>query len=169
MTLSILNHVIGPVIRGPSSSHTGASYFIGKLARELLLDDLQEATVIFDESGSYAKVYRQEASDLAFVSGLIGLRLEDESFRRATELAQNLGIRVNFRLGKLGEAPHPNEVLIELKGRRKELKVRAKSVGGGMFEVVELNGVRVSLTGGEYLYAYEIEAPPPELRQSGIL
>lgn len=166
--LSILNHVIGPVIRGPSSSHTGASYFIGKLARELLLDELQEAIVTFDERGSYAKVYRQEASDLAFVSGLIGLRLEDDSFRRAIELAQELGIKVSFRLGDLGRASHPNEVLIELRGRRKELKVRARSVGG-MFEVVELNSVRVNLTGSEYLYACETESPPTALKQEGSL
>lgn len=165
--LSVLNHVIGPVIRGPSSSHTGASYFIGKLARELLPDELQEATITFDERGSYAKVYRQEASDLAFVSGLIGLRLEDESFRRATELAQELGIKVSFRLGDLGVAPHPNEVLMELRGRRKELRVRARSIGGGMFEVVELNGVNVNLTGSEYLYA--CETLPTDLKRRGSL
>ncbi|MEM3372290.1 MAG: L-serine ammonia-lyase, iron-sulfur-dependent, subunit alpha [Candidatus Korarchaeum sp.] len=169
VTLSVLNHVIGPVIRGPSSSHTGASYFIGKLARELLLDELCEATVTFDEGGSYAKVYKQEASDLAFVSGLLGLNLEDESFRRAIEASQELGVKVKFRLGNLGEAPHPNEVLIELKGRRKELRVRARSIGGGMFEIIELNGVRVRLKGDEYLYAYETSEAPPELSYGSVI
>ncbi len=166
----MLNHVIGPVIRGPSSSHTGASYFIGKLARELLSDELVEAAIIFDERGSYARVYRQEASDLAFVSGLIGLKLEDESFRKAIDLAREYGVEVSFRLSNLGEAPHPNEVLMRLKGKRKELIIRARSIGGGMFELVELNGVRVSLTGSEYLHVLEGPGDPPnELKRRGSL
>ncbi|RDD53484.1 MAG: hypothetical protein BA066_04190 [Candidatus Korarchaeota archaeon NZ13-K] len=168
MALSILNHVIGPVIRGPSSSHTGASYFIGKLAGEILSDELLEATFIFDERGSYVRVYRQEASDIAFVSGLIGLRLEDEAFIRAIDLARESGISVNFRSGNLGESPHPNEVLILLRGRRKELTIRARSTGGGMFEIIEINGVGVNLTGGEYLQVHECSGAPRPLRE-GIL
>ncbi|MCD6244755.1 MAG: hypothetical protein J7J65_05955, partial [Candidatus Korarchaeota archaeon] len=58
--LSIFNHVIGPVIRGPSSSHTGASYFIGRVARSLLMDEPKEVIFTFDEDGSYGRVYRQQ-------------------------------------------------------------------------------------------------------------
>jgi len=169
MKLSILNHVIGPVIRGPSSSHTGASYFIGKLARGLLLDDLLEARIIFDEKGSYARVYRQEASDLAFVSGLLGLDLADEKFKRSIELARELGIKVEFSLSDLGRDAHPNEVIIEMKGRERELVARARSIGGGMFEFLELNGSSVRLTGEEYIhlvegYEHEVEAHSFESR-----
>jgi len=152
MKLSILNHVIGPVIRGPSSSHTGASYFIGKLARALLSDDLLEARIIFDVKGSYARVYRQEASDLAFVTGLLGLDLADERFKRSIELAEELGVKVEFSLSDLGEGAHPNEVVIEMRGRERELVARARSIGGGMFEFLELNGSPVRLTGEEYIY-----------------
>jgi L-serine dehydratase len=159
MKLSILNHVIGPVIRGPSSSHTGASYFIGKLARALLSDDLLEARIIFDVKGSYARVYRQEASDLAFVAGLLGLDLADERFKRSIELAEELGIRVEFSLSDLGEGAHPNEVVIEMRGRERELVARARSIGGGMFEFLELNGSPVKLTGEEYIYLVEGREP----------
>ncbi len=160
MKLSILNHVIGPVIRGPSSSHTGASYFIGKLARGLLLDDLLEARIIFDEKGSYARVYKQEAGDLAFVSGLLGLDLADERFKRSIELAEELGIKVEFFLSDLGREAHPNEVIIEMKGREGELVARARSIGGGMFEFLELNGSPVKLTGEEYIHL--VEGPESE-------
>jgi L-serine dehydratase len=157
MKLSILNHVIGPVIRGPSSSHTGASYFIGKLARGLLLDDLLEARIIFDKKGSYAKVYRQEASDLAFVSGLLGLDLMDEKFKRSIELAKEIGIKIEFSLSDLGRDAHPDEVVIEMKGRKRKLTARARSIGGGMFEFLELNGRKVMLTGDEYIHIFEAE------------
>lgn len=165
--LSILNHVIGPVIRGPSSSHTGASYFIGKLARELLADELKEVKIIFDKRGSYAKVYRQEASDLAFTAGLLGLGLEDELFKNSLSLAERSGIEVKFELADLGSNVHPNEVVLKLKGRRKELVVRARSIGGGMFEVIELNGKSVHLTGSEYLHIHEA-MPSSSLRSKYV-
>ncbi|MBE0713608.1 MAG: hypothetical protein IH583_14645, partial [Candidatus Aminicenantes bacterium] len=67
---SIFNDVLGPVMRGPSSSHTAGSYHIGRLVRSLLGEDAATAAFTFDPSGSYAKTYRQQGVDLALATGL---------------------------------------------------------------------------------------------------
>ena len=70
--VSIFNEVLGPVMHGPSSSHTAASYFIGRLIRNLLDDEPETVTIAFAEGGSYAAVYNQQGSDLGFATGLMG-------------------------------------------------------------------------------------------------
>ena len=80
--ISIFNDVLGPVMRGPSSSHTAAPYHIGPLARSLLGDEPAAATFTFDPGGSFAQVYAQQGSDLGFVAGLMGWPLTGEQFPR---------------------------------------------------------------------------------------
>ncbi len=69
--ISILNDVLGPVMRGPSSSHTAGSYHIGRLARSLLGEEPDSAIFTFDPGGSYAKTYKEQAADLAFAAGIM--------------------------------------------------------------------------------------------------
>ena len=76
--VSILNDVLGPVMRGPSSSHTAAPFFIGTIARALLGEEPASVTLAFDPKGSFAQVYRQQGSDLGFTAGLIGMAITDE-------------------------------------------------------------------------------------------
>ena len=78
--ISILNEVIGPVMHGPSSSHTAASYHIGHLIRNLLDDEPDSVDIIFSKNGSYAAVYHQQGSDLGFAAGLLGWKIVDERF-----------------------------------------------------------------------------------------
>lgn len=151
MMLSILNHVMGPVIRGPSSSHTGASYFIGRLARSLLMDEPKEVTFTFDEGGSYGKVYRQQGSDLAFASGVMGWEITDERFRRSLEIAESEGVRISFKVDKIPFTDHPNDVDIRMVGRSgKSLYARAKSIGGGAVLFTQVNGWPVEISGDRY-------------------
>jgi L-serine dehydratase len=146
--ISIFNDVLGPVMRGPSSSHTAGSYHIGRLVRSLLGEDAATAAFTFDQDGSYAKTYRQQGVDLALASGLLGWPITDDRFARALAIAPEHGLRLRFRIARLGKADHPNTVRMELvskSGRR--LEATAKSVGGGMIALTELDGWPVLLDG----------------------
>ena len=149
--LSIFNHVIGPVIRGPSSSHTGASYFIGRVARSLLMDEPKEVIFTFDEDGSYGRVYRQQGSDLAFACGVMGWEIADERFKRSLEIAKSEGVNILFEVGRIPLTDHPNDVDIRITGRSgKSLRARAKSIGGGAILFTEVNGWPVEIRGDKY-------------------
>jgi L-serine dehydratase len=146
--VSILNDVLGPVMRGPSSSHTAGSYHIGRLIRALAGGEPTAAEFTFDPAGSYAATYRQQGVDLALAAGLLGWEITDKRFRRALELAPRSGLDIRFRVARLVGADHPNTVRgrIRLKKGR-TLEVVGKSVGGGSVEITAVNGRPVSLDG----------------------
>jgi len=115
--ISILNDVLGPVMRGPSSSHTAGSYHIGRLVRDLLGEEPVGAEFTFDPAGSYAATYRQQGVDLALAAALLGWPITDERFARALILAPRQGLRIRFKVAPLEKADHPNTVAIDLAGR----------------------------------------------------
>ena len=124
-SVSILDDVLGPVMRGPSSSHTAGSYHIGRLIRSLAGDDPVSAEFTFDPAGSYAATFRQQGVDLALAAGLLGWPITDGRFSRALALAPKQGLAVRFRVGRLEGAGHPNTVRAEVRTRT-----------GGRLEVV---------------------------------
>jgi len=147
-TVSVLNDVLGPVMRGPSSSHTAGAYHIGRMARDLLGQEPKSARFLFDPDGSLAEVYRQQGSDLAFTAGLLGLSITDEAFGRALDLAAERGLEVSFAIQSLSGADHPNAVEIRMVGQDGErLRVMAKSVGGGAVVFTRVGSWSVHLTG----------------------
>jgi L-serine dehydratase len=149
--ISIFNDVLGPVMRGPSSSHTAGSYHIGRLARSLLNDEPRAASFVFDPHGSYAKTYRQQGADLAFAAGLMAWSITDRRFPRALDIAREKGFKLSFRVAPLKFADHPNTVEINLEGRSgKRLKIFAKSTGGGGIVISRLVDWPVALTGKAY-------------------
>src|SRR5512137_1065695 len=104
--ISILNDVLGPVMRGPSSSHTAGSYHIGRLVRSLLGEEPARASFTFDPQGSYAATYRQQGVDLALAAGLLGWPITDARFAQALTLAPKLGLQVRFTVAPLAAADH---------------------------------------------------------------
>ncbi|MCX7974811.1 MAG: L-serine ammonia-lyase, iron-sulfur-dependent, subunit alpha [Candidatus Aminicenantes bacterium] len=155
--LSILNHVLGPVIRGPSSSHTAGSYYLGRLARSIVGDTPLKVKIIFDKKGSYARVFRQQKSDLGFAAGLLGWEITDERFAQALHLAAESGLDLSFEIQSIPEADHPNFVKIEIENKfRQKISLKGKSVGGGMVEIIEINGWPVKLRGDSYEYLFEL-------------
>jgi L-serine dehydratase len=155
---SIFNHVIGPVMRGPSSSHTAGAYHIGALARSLLGAPPSTAVIAFDEKGSYAKCYRGQGADLAFAAGLLGWSITDERFPGALGAAADAGMTVKFVVRELEDANHPNAVDISLSSADgRTLGARANSVGGGAIEFVRLADWPVRLTGDAYEIAVETD------------
>ncbi len=146
--ISILNDVLGPVMRGPSSSHTAGSYHIARIAGSLLGDKPARASFTFDPSGSYAQTYRQQGVDLAFAAGMMGWPITDERFSRALEEAAAQGLDLSFEVAPLFRPDHPNTVLIKMASvSGRSLSLTAKSTGGGGILVSEIDGRPVSLTG----------------------
>ncbi|MBC7363239.1 MAG: L-serine ammonia-lyase, iron-sulfur-dependent, subunit alpha [Candidatus Aminicenantes bacterium] len=155
--VSIFNDVLGPVMRGPSSSHTAASYRLGRLARQLLGEKPTKARVIFGAGGSYARVYREQNSDLAFVAGIMGLEITEARFFEVLELASAAGCQVEFGEEPIPQNDHPNAVRLELvspSGRK--IVLLGRSIGGGAVEIKELNGWPLLITGDYYETLLEI-------------
>ncbi len=156
--VSILNHVIGPVMRGPSSSHTAGPWRIGKIASDLLGEPAASATFFFHPDSSLAVCYHDQGSDLAFVTGLLGDELTDPGFPEALKTASRKGLDVSFGFREFPEADHPNSTLLELSGTTgKKLTLHARSVGGGSMEMASLNGLPVLMTGDRYELVLETE------------
>lgn len=152
MFCSVLNDVLGPVMRGPSSSHTAGSYHIALVVRQLLAAEPRKINIYFDLDGSYGKTYVQQGVDQAFVTGLMGWKQTDKVFTVALEKARSQGVKINFELTTLPQADHPNYVIIQVVGRgNQHIEVEAKSIGGGTFQIVKVNGADLVLDGKSYV------------------
>ncbi|MEA3340181.1 MAG: L-serine ammonia-lyase, iron-sulfur-dependent, subunit alpha [Chloroflexota bacterium] len=156
--ISILNDVLGPIMRGPSSSHTAGPFYIGALARALLGDEPAAATFAFDPGGSLAEVYGQQGSDLGFAAGVIGWAITDERFPHVLDLAAGRGLEIAFVIERLPRADHPNTVEIRMASRGgRRLRAVAKSTGGGAVVFTEVAGWPVHLTGDAHEALVEME------------
>ena len=151
--ISIFNDVLGPVMRGPSSSHTAGSYYIGRLVRSLLGEKPDLVEITFDPEGSYARIYHQQGVDLAFAVGIMELPLTDDRFFSALGEAKKQNIHMSFRISTLQETSHPNSVTVRLtSGAAKELMVSAKSTGGGSVQIDRINSWPVTINGKSFDY-----------------
>lgn len=163
--ISILNDVLGPVMHGPSSSHTAGSFHIGRVVRSLLGEEPARASFTFDPEGSYAKTYRQQGVDLALAAGVMGWTIPSPRFHQALEVAAKNRILLQFTVAPLPKADHPNTVKIELTSKKgKRLQATAKSVGGGMIMITEVDGWPVHIDGK----AYEVMVLAAPKSESGI-
>lgn len=137
---SIFNHVIGPIMRGPSSSHTAASVRIGLLGRKLLGEPLRKAEFFFDPEGSLATTYRGQGSAMGLAAGLLGMDIADRAMIDAEAICRERGIDLVFNV-KQYEASHPNTYKIQLLGEKgKIVRFTALSTGGGLIRLTHLDG-----------------------------
>ena len=156
---SILNDVIGPIMRGPSSSHTAAAYHIAKLVKMVVQDDFKKVDIIFNENSSWAQVYRMQNSEFAFIAGLIDYSIFNEDFFDLKDIIKDRNISIGFQTQKIDEADHPNFVkLVIIYKNDKKLVITAKSIGGGMVILEKLNDWSVQITGEMYNLMIEYEA-----------
>jgi L-serine dehydratase len=156
--ISIFNDVLGPVMRGPSSSHTAGSYRIARMAYSLMGERPLSVTFSFDPAGSYAHVYHQQGADLAFAAGIMNWDITDERFPQALTIAAQQGLEINFKVTHLKGYDHPNTVKIELKSNKGEhLTMVARSIGGGMVEFVRFKEYPVLLNGKAYEILLEVQ------------
>jgi L-serine dehydratase len=146
MLPSIFNDVIGPVMRGPSSSHCAAALRIGRLARDLMDGDFNEVLVEFDPNGSLATTHATQGSDMGLCGGLLGWDPTDERLTKSEQEVERAGIRLNIRISDI-PADHPNTYQITLRNDRETRKLTALSTGGGMIEVISIDGTALSMKG----------------------
>ena len=140
-----LFEIIGPVMIGPSSSHTAGAARIGKVARQLLGSRVKRAEIGL--GGSFAKTWKGHGTDRAIIGGLLGMEVDDERLRFSLRLARLAGLAYEFREVSLRGA-HPNTAVIEAWGPDGEhVCVTAASVGGGSILIRELDGMEVDFTG----------------------
>jgi len=167
--ISILNDVLGPVMRGPSSSHTAASYHLGRMVASLLGESPAEIVVRFDPAGSYGQVYRQQGVDRGFATGILGLPLTDSRFFSALGEAADRGIRLVFEIVPLQNPDHPNCTDISLRSADgRHLNVRARSTGGGAVEINCIDGWPVLLCGQTHEVVIECAGEATSRIRSGI-
>jgi L-serine dehydratase len=146
MTPSIFNDVIGPVMRGPSSSHCAAALRIGRLARDLMDGDFDEVLVEFDRNGSLPTTHATQGSDMGLFGGLLGWDATDQRLPASPQALGQAGVRVRIEIVDSGD-PHPNTYRLTLRNGRERHSLIAVSTGGGMIEVVAVDGFAVSLFG----------------------
>jgi len=146
---SIFNDVIGPVMRGPSSSHCAASVRIGRLARDLMDGKFEEILIEFDRNGSLATTHDSQGSDMGLCGGFLGWETSDERLVESVKAIREAGIRVRVEISDYG-AEHPNTYRLTLKNPTERHEMIAVSTGGGMIEVIDIDGVGVSMAGDYY-------------------
>lgn len=141
--VSILD-VMGPVMVGPSSSHTAGTARLGRVAREILDED--PAAVHFFLHPPLAATYRGHGSDFALVGGSIGLSVDDPRIPEAIRIAEQMGVDITFSEEDLGDV-HPNTVRIEIRGKTRQTEISGSSIGGGVIEVFKINGFQTRFKG----------------------
>lgn len=137
--------VMGPVMIGPSSSHTAGAVRLGNMARKLLNEEPQAIKIYFH--GSFAETYKGHGTDLGVVGGLLGYVTDDERIRNSLEIAKEKGISVEFQRIDIPNA-HPNTIKFELtRSDGSVIEVIGSSVGGGEIVVTKIDKFGVNLTG----------------------
>jgi L-serine dehydratase len=136
--------IIGPIMIGPSSSHTAGAVRIGRVARTLF--ESQPKKAVLSLYGSFAKTYKGHGTDLALVAGLLDFDTFDERIPDTLEIAEQLGMEVIFQKEE-AITEHPNTVKINLFDEDKELEIIGISIGGGAIEITEINSFKLKLSG----------------------
>jgi L-serine dehydratase len=149
--------VIGPVMIGPSSSHTAGACRLGLLARHMLIARPRTASLVLH--GSFAKTARGHGTDKALVAGLLGMFPDDARIPEAAELASAHGLAVSFGSADLGDV-HPNTVRIELETDDESVSMTGSSLGGGLVRVFRVNGFEIDFSGSSFALLIEHEDRP---------
>lgn len=146
MKYNSIFEIIGPVMIGPSSSHTAGAVKIGKFARNLFKGNIEKIEIIF--YGSFAKTYRGHGTDIAIVGGLLNFETDDKRMPHSIEIAKQNNIEIIFREGR-EEMEHPNTARLLISNKKDKLEIVGISIGGGNIKISEVNGFRINIY-GEY-------------------
>ncbi|MDO5027545.1 MAG: L-serine ammonia-lyase, iron-sulfur-dependent subunit beta [Tissierellia bacterium] len=140
-------NVVGPVMIGPSSSHTAGAVRIGGAARSIVEDGFYK--IVFKLYGSFASTYMGHGTDKALVAGALGFKPDDERIKRSFEIAEEMGIELDFKAVNLVNA-HPNTAIIEFHYRDgKTSCIQGISTGGAQIEIVKIDGQDVRIFPGD--------------------
>ncbi len=134
--------ILGPVMVGPSSSHTAGAVRIGLVSKILLEDEIVYADIQF--SGSFAATHKGHGTDCAVIAGLLGMRPDDTRIPESLKIAAEKNLRVFFSNVEIPDA-HPNTLVLSLQGETgKKIAVQASSIGGGRIVINKIDGITVN-------------------------
>jgi L-serine dehydratase len=136
--------MIGPVMIGPSSSHTAGVVRIGRAALKLLGTEPREAEIVF--YNSFARTYEGHSSDRAVIAGLLDFNTDDKRIKESLDLAPGRGLHYTFKSVGNASTLHPNSIRLKLKGGAKEIEVLGESRGGGLINIAEVNGFKADFS-----------------------
>jgi L-serine dehydratase len=160
MLVSIFNDVIGPVMRGPSSSHCAAALRIGRLARDLVGGTPTTLLVEFDRAGSLPTTHDSQGSDMGLFGGLLGWDADDPRLPESAEALRAAGTDVRIETVDVGD-PHPNTYRLTLTRGDHRHSLRAISTGGGMIEVIAIDEIPLSIHGDYHETLFAMSAGEP--------
>ena len=137
--------IIGPIMVGPSSSHTAGAVRIGLIARKLMGEPIQSVTIVLH--GSFRATGKGHGTDRALVAGLLGMEPDDIRIPQSFSFAKEAGLNFQFSCTDLRDV-HPNTVLLQMKGTSgRTVEVMASSIGGGRIQVCRIDGLEVHFSG----------------------
>ena len=137
--------IIGPVMVGPSSSHTAGAVRIGYISQKLMGEQIKEANILL--YGSFLDTGKGHGTNKAIVAGLLGMQPDDMRIPHSMEIAEKKGIKVTFGKSTLKEA-HPNSAQIILTGiSGKQLEVVGESLGGSRINITQIDGITTNFSG----------------------
>ncbi|MEC5422733.1 L-serine ammonia-lyase, iron-sulfur-dependent subunit beta [Virgibacillus sp. C22-A2] len=136
--------IIGPVMIGPSSSHTAGAARIGKAARNLFGEEPTWAKIYLYES--FAKTYKGHGTDFALAGGLLGFETDDIRMSKALDIAKEKNLKIEF-VEDSAAVDHPNTARLVIGNDEDQIELVGISIGGGKVEITELNGFELRLSG----------------------
>ena len=136
--------MIGPVMIGPSSSHTAGVVRIARAAVKLLGGIPDEAEIIF--YNSFARTYEGHGSDRAIIAGLLDYKTDDKRIKDSLELAKEKGLKYHFKSVGNASTMHPNTIRLNLKKGEHEIEVVGESKGGGIINIAEVDGFKADFS-----------------------
>jgi len=146
--------MIGPVMIGPSSSHTAGVVRIGRVTNKILGGIPEHADIIF--YNSFARTYEGHGSNRAILAGLMDYRTDDKRIKNALELTKEVGLTYTFRSIGSASTYHPNTVRVTATKGQNKVEVLGESRGGGVIRIKEVNGFDSNFTAS--LHTLIIEA-----------
>ncbi|MBI9016088.1 MAG: L-serine ammonia-lyase, iron-sulfur-dependent, subunit alpha [Phycisphaerae bacterium] len=133
-------------MRGPSSSHCAAAIRIGRIARDLMDNNIKDVLVQYDIDGSLATTHKSQGSDMGLMGGLMGMDTIDDQLVNSETLIKSTGVRVEIQIKKLND-PHPNTYRLTLSNDTQQHCVQAISTGGGMIEIINIDDTPIKING----------------------
>ncbi|HXY29262.1 MAG TPA: L-serine ammonia-lyase, iron-sulfur-dependent subunit beta [Gemmatimonadaceae bacterium] len=166
--MASLLDIIGPVMVGPSSSHTAGACRIGLLTRGLVGGTPERAVI--ELHGSFARTGEGHGTDKAICGGLLGFRPDDERLRDALEIVEREGLAYRFDKASVGDDVHPNTTRLTVERQGFRIVVVGSSLGAGRIKLIEIDGYSVALTGHLSTFVLVAEDRPGSVaRIAGIL
>ena len=136
--------IIGPIMVGPSSSHTAGVVSIGKFIHEYLGGCPEEAKIVFYDS--FAETYQGHGTDKALIGGLLGLATDDTRIKQSLEMAKEYGMEYHFEFqDHCDYYDHPNTTIVTVKRHENSVMVGGVSLGGGLSKIFMIDGAETDI------------------------